>query len=153
MNIRSATATDQKTIKSIIRAAQINPMDLHWRHFVVAEEDGKILGVGQIKSHRDGSRELASIAVIPERQREGIGSEIIRALLNGERETLYLMCREELEPYYTRFGFRRGSSEGMTPYFRRMHRLANSFLARKIGVQIIVMKRDAANSRVAAPCA
>lgn len=142
MNIRSATATDQKTIKSIIRAARINPMDLDWRRFVVAEDEGQIVGVGQIKSHRDGSRELASIAVIPERQRQDIGSEIIRALLSKESATLYLMCREELEPYYARFGFRRVSSEGMTPHFRRMHRLANSFLARKIGVRIIVMKRD-----------
>ena len=142
MNIRPAQAADQKTITHIVRTAQINPMDLDWRRFVVAEEDGTIVGVGQVKSHGHGSRELASIAVIPERQRQGIGSDIIRTLLSNERETLYLMCREEMAAYYERFGFHQISTDQMPQYFRRMHRLTNSFLARKIGVRIIVMRRD-----------
>ncbi len=153
IQIRPARESEQKEIERIVRAAHINPMDLDWRRFAVAEEDGRIIGVGQVKPHRDGSRELASIAVIPGRHGQGIGSEIIRALLSKESATLYLMCRNGLETYYARFGFRRLKPDEMTPYFRKMHRLANSFLARKIGVQIIVMKRDAANSWVAAPCA
>ncbi len=142
MPIRRATAADQKTITRIVRAAKINPMDLDWKRFLVAEEKGKIIGVGQVKEHRDGSRELASIAVIPERQRQGVGSEIIRTLLSQEEGLLYLMCREDAASFYARFGFSRVAVEEMTPYFKRMHRLTNSFLARKIGMEIIVMKRD-----------
>ncbi len=141
MKIRSAMETDQKIIKSIIRAARINPMDLDWRRFVVAEEGGRVIGVGQVKPHRDGSHELASIAVIPGRQGQGIGSEIIRALLSQESAPLYLMCRDGLETYYARFGFRRLKPDEMTPYFRKMHRLANIFVARA-GLKIIAMKRE-----------
>jgi len=156
IHIRPATQADQKTIERIIRDANINPMSLDWRRFVVAEEDGdpepcpeqsrrgsrRIIGVGQIKPHDDGSRELASIAVIPERQRQGIASEIIRALLAKEQGDLYLICRDELESLYARFSFYRIDPKEMTPYFRTIIRVVNIF-ARVAGRRGIVMKRNA----------
>ena len=142
MNIRPATTTDQKIIELIIHDAGINPMSLDWRRFVIAEDNGETVGIGQIKPHGDGSRELASIAVIPSRRGQGIGSEIIHALLAQEHGTLYLTCREQLEAYYTRFGFRRVPRDEMTPYFRRIIRAANIFAPLMRGVHIIVMKRD-----------
>jgi N-acetylglutamate synthase-like GNAT family acetyltransferase len=155
IHISPATQSDQKTIERIIRDANINPMSLDWRRFLVAEEvgdpepcpeqsrrgSGRIVGVGQIKPHDDGSRELASIAVIPERQRQGIASEIIRALLANESGDLYLICRDELESFYVRFGFRKVGQTEMTPYFRKIIRVVNIF-ARVAGRRGIVMKRD-----------
>ena len=142
MNIRPAIATDQKTIEHIIHDAGINPMSLDWRRFVIAEDSGETLGIGQIKEHGDGSRELASIAVIPSRRGQGIGSEIIRALLAQEQGALYLTCREQLEAYYARFGFRRVPRDEMPPYFRRIIRVVNIFAPIMRGVRIIVMERD-----------
>ena len=49
-----------------------------WPNFVVAEDGGTIVGIGQVKTHGDGSRELASIAVIPARQSQGIGGRLSR---------------------------------------------------------------------------
>ncbi len=141
INIRPATGTDQKIINKIIHDANINPMDLDWHRFLVAEEDGKAIGVGQVKQHGDGSRELASIAVIPERQSMGIGGEIIRTLLLREVGTLYLTCRAELESYYSRFGFRQIEMDEMTSYFRRIMRAARIF-SKVVGFKPIVMKRD-----------
>lgn len=142
MHLRSALASDQANIASIIRAARINPMSLHWQHFTIAEEDGQIIGIGQIKTHGDGSRELASIAVVPTHQHRGVASAIIRELLTREPGTLYLFCRAPLAPFYERFGFHRIEREEMSPYFRRMYWLGNLFqkLARS-NVQINVMKR------------
>jgi N-acetylglutamate synthase-like GNAT family acetyltransferase len=147
IHIHPATQTNQKTIERIIRDANINPMSLDWHRFLVAEEDGdpergrRIIGVGQIKPHDDGSRELASIAVIPERQRQGIASEIIRALLAREQGDLYLICRDELESFYARFGFYRIDSKEMPPYFRTIIRVISIF-ARVAGRRGIVMKRE-----------
>ncbi len=152
MNIRPAQATDQPTITRIIREAGINRMSLDWHRFVIAEDGtdpkdlgkpfGSIVGIGQIKPHGDGSRELASIAVIPERRGQGIGSAIIRELLAREKGVLYLTCRAPLEAYYARFGFRRIAREEMPPYFRRIIRLASIIIAlSRRSVQIIVMKR------------
>jgi N-acetylglutamate synthase-like GNAT family acetyltransferase len=141
MIIRPALETDQTIINQIVRDAQINPMNLDWHRFLVAEENGKIIGVGQIKPHDDGSRELASIAVIPGRQKLGVATEIIRALLAPEKGDLYLVCRDELESFYARFGFRTVDRKEMTPYFRRIIRVIHIF-ACVAGRRGIVMKRD-----------
>ncbi len=82
-------------------------MSLDWRRFVIAEDGGEIVGISQVKQHGDGSRELASIAVIPERRGQGIARKIIEHLLEQETGTVYLTCRSPLESFYTRFGFRR----------------------------------------------
>ena len=103
--VRVATADDQQPIVRIVHAARINPSGLRWPQFVVAQRAGAIIGVGQVKQHRDGSRELASIAVVPECQGQGIGSVIIRALLLRERRPLYLMTATHNEGFYQRFGF------------------------------------------------
>ncbi len=143
MNIRPARADDQKAITLIVRAAKINPMDLDWQRFLLAEEAGKIIGVGQIKPHKDGSRELASLAVIPERQKQGIGGELMHGLMKDQPPPLYLMCRAELESYYVQFGFRKVGADEMTVFFKRMWRIINSlpeFV--RAHVRVIVMKWD-----------
>jgi len=143
MEIRPAIQSDQKTIEQLIHDVGINPMSLDWHRFVIADDDGKTIGIGQVKQHGDGSRELASIAVIPERQKQGIASEIIRQLLTKESGAVYLTCRNQLETFYTRFGFRRIDRAEMTPYFRRIIRLANIFMPlMRGGVRILVMKRN-----------
>ncbi len=146
--LRPATAGDQPAITAIVRAAGINPFGLHWPRFLVAEADVplRIVGVAQIKPHGDGSRELASLAVVLDRQGEGIGGALIQALLAAEQGPLHLMCRDELEGYYARFGFHALRPAEMPPYFRRMTRVAGiSFaLAARFGGKrhITVMYRE-----------
>jgi amino-acid N-acetyltransferase len=123
--LRPARVADQGAITSIVRAARINPMGLDWRRFMVADAAGRIIGVGQIKPHHDGCRELASIAVVPDRRGEGIASRLIQALLASEPPggPLYLICRPPLEAFYTRFAFHRIQASEMPPHFRRIARL------------------------------
>jgi N-acetylglutamate synthase-like GNAT family acetyltransferase len=142
--IRPATEADRPTIRRIVLEARINRMSLNWPNFVVAEDRGAIVGVGQVKQHRDGSRELASIAVIPARQGQGVGSAIIETLLTSEPgAVLYLTCRSQLEPYYERFGFRFVESGEYPPYFRRIVPLVNAVM-RLFKLRIVVMRREAA---------
>jgi N-acetylglutamate synthase-like GNAT family acetyltransferase len=140
--IRSATEADQPTIRRMIKEAKLNRMSLNWPNFVVAEEDGAIVGVGQVKTHGDGSRELASMAVEPARQGQGIGSAIMKTLIARERGAmLHLTCRRELGAYYERFGFRRLDATEYPPYFRRLIPIAN-VVARVFGTRILVMRRE-----------
>ena len=142
--IRSATEADQATIRRLVREANINPMSLDWPNFVVAEDGGAIVGVGQVKTHRDGSQELASIAVVPSRQGQGIGSALIETLLAREPSAvLYLTCRRELEGFYQRFGFRTVKRAEYPPYFGRMIPMIN-LVMRPFGTRILVMRREAA---------
>ena len=142
--IRPATEADQVTIRRLIREANLNPMSLDWPNFVVAEQDGGVVGIGQVKPHRDGSRELASIAVVPAQQGSGVGSAVIRTLLAREAGVLHLTCRRTMQGYYERFGFRRLEPAEFPRYFRRLIPIVNTF-ARLRGIEIVVMRREAAS--------
>jgi N-acetylglutamate synthase-like GNAT family acetyltransferase len=136
--IRPARQAEQKLIRQIVRDAQINPFQLDWRRFLVAEVDGRVVGTGQIKPHRDGSRELASIAVVPGFRRHGIASAIIRQLIAHEDGQLVLTCNASLEGFYRQFGFRRLGKEELLPYFRRFYRFMRVWNG-------IVMQMEAGN--------
>jgi N-acetylglutamate synthase-like GNAT family acetyltransferase len=143
LNIRPATEADQPTIHRFVRDARLNPMNLNWPNFVMAEEDGGVVGVGQVKKHGDGSRELASIVVVPARQGQGIGSAVIKTLLaSNAGVVLHLTCRSQLQGYYERFGFRRLNQDDYPPYFRRLIPVVN-LVGRLRGLQILVMRREA----------
>ncbi len=143
LTIRPATEADQPRILRLIKEVRLPRMNLRWPNFVVAEEDGEVIGMGQVKSHGDGSRELASIAVVPARQDQGIGTAIIKTLLAREPGVvLHLSCRRELEGYYERFGFARLEPASYPPYFRRTT-LLFSRISPLFGIHLIVMRREA----------
>jgi N-acetylglutamate synthase-like GNAT family acetyltransferase len=143
--IRRAVQADQASIAAMVRAAGINPFGLYWPRFLVAEEDGRVIGVVQVKPHGDGSRELASLAAIPERRGQGVGSALVEAILASETGPVYLTCADRLEGYYVRFGFRNLEPVEMPLYFRRLSRLtrALSAILRVFGLhwRILVMAR------------
>lgn len=126
--LRRAMAADQGQIDALIRTVGINPMGLKWPRFIVADERGRIVGAGQVKTHGDGARELASIAVAPDRQGMGIGRAIVATFVALEPEPLYLYCADHNEGYYLQFGFRALAPGEMPQSLRRIHRLGNSVL-------------------------
>jgi predicted N-acetyltransferase YhbS len=149
--LQAATSAHEYEIKALVRGAQINPMGLDWRRFVVAvDEAGVVIGCGQLKphggstaSHQPGSLELASIVVAPDWQGQGVARAVIEHLLAGSPRPLWLTCMSGLVPFYARFGFYEVTAlSEMPPYFRRVSRvfwlLARLSPARKLSV----MRRD-----------
>ncbi len=122
--IRPATANDQRAIWAWVWRTGLNPLNLNWRNFVVAEVEGRLAGFGQLRPHRDGSLELASLVVRPAYRRQGIGSRIVRALLAGQRGPIYLFCESKLQPYYARTGFQPIRDTELPPALARMYRMA-----------------------------
>jgi amino-acid N-acetyltransferase len=119
--LRPATQRDAPAIRALVRGAGINPFGLDWQRFILAvDAEDRVIGCGQVKSHRDGSRELASIAVLPSWRLKGVARSIIERLLSDHSGTLYLTCRERLGKFYARFGFRTARLDEMSPYFRRL---------------------------------
>lgn len=144
ISVRPATAADQKTIKAIIRAVEINPMDLKWPNFVLAvdEDSGAIVGTAQVKRHGDGSYELASIATIPAYRQRGIAHQLINHLLSQHPGVLYLTCLNAMGSFYEQFGFRTITEAEMTPYFRRLMRVAATFrFLSNEGRRLLIMQR------------
>jgi N-acetylglutamate synthase-like GNAT family acetyltransferase len=141
--IRRAAAADQAAIRAIVSAAGINPTGLHWPRFILAEAGGVVVGTAQLKPHRDGSVELASLAVVPARQGEGIAGALVRALLRGAAPPIYLTCASHLAAFYPRFGFRPLARAEMPRDLRRLHLLGNLFLAvRYRSLRLLVMRWD-----------
>lgn len=142
-SLRPATAEDFPSIRKLVFDVRINPMGLDWRRFVLAcaestaGECTQIVGCGQVKPHKDGSWELASIAVAPEWRGHGAARAVIERLIAlhfaaHPGQPLHLTCRSHLGPLYEKFGFRAVGESEMPPYFRNISRLAR--LAGKIGL-------------------
>lgn len=146
--IRPATAADQPTIRAMIRAAGLNPVHLDWPHFLLALEGERVVGVGQVRPHPDGSRELASIAVTPARQGLGVGKALVAELVARETGVLYLFCMPERKSFYEPFGFVEIAGRELQPTMRRMHRLASVLMAlmrlvQRRELRLVAMRRGA----------
>lgn len=146
IDIRPAKEMDQAAIRSIVRQAKLYPFELKWQHFYVALENKSIIGVGQIKKHRDGSRELASVAVVPKFQGQGVATALIHKLLSVSEDHLYLLCRDELESFYQRFGFITVTRNNLPPEIARRQWMGNFFtrivsLAARRPMRILAMRR------------
>ena len=145
---RSATEADEAAIRRMVHEARLVPTNLHWSRFLVAEDRGRIVGMGQIKVHGSGTREVASSMVIPEYRQRGINTRLMHALLDREPGPLYLRCKERWAQYYERFGFRCVEPSELPADFRRDYRkgkivVAILFLfARSKKPRFIPMKRE-----------
>ncbi len=137
--IRSARADDAATIKALIRAEHLDPFNVHWQNFLVAEEAGRIIGIGQVKPYPSG-RELGSLAVVSDRRQNGVGGAIIQALIEREHGPLLLFCLAFREPYYAKFGFQRCGLRDLPGEFKWKYALGTVF-TRLVGRRLIVMRR------------
>ena len=139
--------TDASDIRVLVHQAQINPLDLDWPRFIVAvNPEGELIGCGQVKTHRDGTRELASIVVASGFRNQGVARAIIEHLTAQYPGTLYLTCRPSLGAFYEKFGYQIIQEGEMPVYFRRVSHLFR--LMSKTGIlggeSLLVMRRDGA---------
>ncbi len=142
MNIRPAREEDQQTIKRMVRGANLNPFGLDWPRFLVVEDETGIVGLGQIRLHRD-ARELSSLVVRQDRRGQGIGGEIIHALLARVPGPCVLFCRPQLEGYYSRFGFRAIEVNEAPPSLRARYAVGRAVTRLMLRRTMLMMKREA----------
>jgi N-acetylglutamate synthase-like GNAT family acetyltransferase len=127
ISITPATAADQGAISELIRDVRLNPRDLDWRRFFVADAEGTLVGCAQVRVHSGGTRELASVAVTADRRGSGIGGRLVEAILAQEPGVVYLITRRETEGYFERFGFSRIAAAEAPSDFRRQFRIGQVF--------------------------
>ncbi len=117
--IRKAEKRDRLHIRAIVCRACLNPINLDWRRFVVAETEGRVIGIRQVRILADGTREVASGVVVPDFRRRGISRRMMEYLLERERRPLYLMCDGKWEHYYRQFGFQPADRSDLPNSFHR----------------------------------
>ena len=149
MHIRAAKSPDRTAILALMRPRDPNRLRLDPTRFLVAEADDRIVGIVQVKRHWDGTPELASLVVDEAHRGQGIGSALVRNLVQQHgnahpAETLYLFCLAQLEGYYNRLGFHTAPRKQLPWSLAILHLLGNGLgrLLRLTGnarIQIIAM--------------
>ena len=95
MKLRKAKIADVEEMMALINSnAEIglmlprsrNMLYENIREFMLAEEDGEIIGVASLHILWSDLGEIRALAVAPSHQRKGIGSRIIRALEDEAKE-------------------------------------------------------------------
>jgi N-acetylglutamate synthase-like GNAT family acetyltransferase len=141
-SLRPAAKKDQPEIRKLVLAGGINPSGLDWQRFFVAEDQaGKVIGCAQLKPHRDGSVELASLVVVEDQRGKGVARALIEHLVRLQNGTLYLMCRSGLGPLYEKFGFTTLEEEEMPKYFRRVSKLFGKIEPFRKGKETLLVMR------------
>lgn len=140
ITLRPAVAGDISVIRSMILREGLDPSTVDWRHFIVATDGAKIVGMAQVKAYAD-CREFGSLAVSAAYRKRGIGAQLVRMLMEREAGAVYLLCRESRVPYYSKFGFEVIEPEAAPKTLRTKLRFARLFSA--FGVRVVAMLRPA----------
>ena len=104
MLIRKAISADWDRIYQLAEECGLDYPGMDKDDFLVAEDGGRLRGIVGLKRH-PGGLELCSLGVEPGGRRRGVGGELVKALLAGLREDVYLAT--VIPGYFERLGFRR----------------------------------------------
>lgn len=104
--LRPACSNDLWAIRRLVFSARLDPTQLRWLQFWVVEHQGRLIACGQLRSF-EVAQELGSLVVANRWRHQGIGSVLVRHLIQQATQPLYLECLgDDLAQFYQRFGFR-----------------------------------------------
>jgi amino-acid N-acetyltransferase len=125
INVRRATPADQPVIRALVHGERLNPTDLRWTNFLVAEADRNIVGAAQMRRHSDGSHELGSLVVARELRGQGIAKRMIDTLLAAEPGPVWMITADVFAGVCARWGFRPIDPRSAPVKVRRNYRLGS----------------------------
>ena len=84
-------------------------------HFIAALEDDRVVGFVSAFSDGIACAFIPMIEVLPKYQKRGIGSELIRRMLEALKHIgiVDLMCDESVQDFYERFGMKKLTGMGI----------------------------------------
>lgn len=105
ITLRDAYPGDMPFIKEHIEKFLLDDEDIAFRQFVVAVQEGEIVGFGRIRPHKE-VYELGSIGVVENRRKLGIGRMLVEHLIGRfPTDDVYLVT--DIPEYFERLGFRK----------------------------------------------
>lgn len=103
--IQAALEGDQDVIVALIQRERVNPHGIHWQNFVIAKDGTRLIGAAQLRHHKDGSRELGSLVVVPDRRGAGLAGRLIETLLQSQAGPVHMVTGRAHAEHYARWGF------------------------------------------------
>jgi amino-acid N-acetyltransferase len=122
----------------MVRGESLDPTALHWSHFLIAEDAGQTVGIGQIRPYPN-CRELGSLVVLESHRGQGVGALLIEALLKDEPGPVFLECLAYRKAYYSKFGFQR-VPWWATPMPLKLKAAFGGVFGRLFGYRVITMR-------------
>ncbi len=103
ITISRATVEDMPLIVHLAEKFKLDTRDIKIENFLVAKEDGILLGFGRLKYHKEFT-EMGTFAVLPAYRHRGVGQKLMNQLIKIAPEEVYLLTT--IPEYGYRFGFR-----------------------------------------------
>lgn len=135
-SLRPATAKDIWPIRWLVLSAWLDPTQLRWTQFWVAEAEGNVIACGQLRQF-EGAQELGSLVVARRWRCQGIGHHLTQQLIKvaltapGDSLPLYVECLgQSLKRFYEKLGFAPVKVTDMPTAVQRKFSLTASVAAR-----------------------
>lgn len=97
-----ATKNEMPEIMLLARSFDLDCQDLYYTQFLFAEKNGRVIGFGRL-IHYDSFTELATLGVIPQERNKGTGSALVKELVKGGKDIIYVVC--VIPGFFARLGF------------------------------------------------
>ena len=141
--ISAAVETDLGAIKALLTAENLPlaGVDDHWKTFVVAREDGRIVACGGAETYRAAAL-IRSIAVDRTHRSQGLGRQIVRQLLDrlasrGIRD--FYILTTTAEPYFQKRGFKRIDRSEVHPQLLASHEFREACPASAVCMRLTML--------------
>jgi amino-acid N-acetyltransferase len=149
--LRRASAKDICLIFNLVLSEKLDPTQLDWQQFWVIEREGHFVACGQLRNF-PGAQELGTLVVVPAWRGRGLGSFLIKYLIQEATQPLYLECVGERRAlFYTRFGFVRVSWQELPPPLKLKFGFAQVFRA-LFGIPGVIMQYQGLPSHLKTDC-
>ncbi|MGD0883422.1 MAG: GNAT family N-acetyltransferase [Thermodesulfovibrionales bacterium] len=103
VKIRHATEADMAFIEEELKKNNMDTASLDYREFVVAAENGDRVGFGRLRKTGE-AYQIGCVAVIGDKRRRGIGSSIVKHLIDSSPVNL-VYIPADLADYFSKLGF------------------------------------------------
>lgn len=100
--ISPALEMDLPVIEQLAKALDLDLEDLSYEQFITATRNNKIIGFGRLRNYPDFV-EIATVGVVPEEQKNGIGSLLIQELIRLGPLEIFVTC--VIPRFFRKFGF------------------------------------------------
>jgi N-acetylglutamate synthase-like GNAT family acetyltransferase len=109
VRVRHAKEADMALIEGKLRERHLDTGDLKTEEFVVAVEDGEIIGLGRLK-RISGVDHVSCLVVLDEKKRAGVKDLMLRHLIEYSGSTVVYAVTND-EEGFSRMGFERCPGE------------------------------------------
>lgn len=106
ITFRNAKVKDTAGILQLVRSVSGDERGFDYKQFVVAFKDDILVGCARTVQIEKDCKELASLAVSPAFRRNGIGTKLIKRVLEkDDYRPLYLICENNKSGFYNKHQF------------------------------------------------